>query len=207
MCIRDSRVASRLDSRIVLDRNGAEVLMGQGDMLFLPPGSAKLIRAQGTYVEERELRRVIDYLRRYSEQQFDEELEEITTGQPAELGPRDELFDQAVEILLATRRGSVSLLQRRLGIGYARAARIIDQLAAEGIVGPPRGSQPREILITPEQWAARKAGQSPDDSPAEPAAQAGSAEPDQPDGQSAGPASRTGEDNQHRPQDGQQDRS
>jgi len=145
------RVASRMDSRIVLDQNGAEVLMGAGDMLFLPPGSAKLRRAQGTFVEEHELRRVLDHLKGLAPQQFHMELVNLRNG-GVDDGPRDELFDQAAQIVLETRRGSVSLLQRRLTIGYARASRLIDQLAAAGVVGPYKGSQAREVVMTVEQW-------------------------------------------------------
>ena len=147
------RVASRMDSRIVLDQNGAEVLMGAGDMLFLPPGSAKLRRAQGTFVEDLELRRVLDHLKGSVPQQFHTELVNLRNG-GVDDGPRDELFDQAALIVLETRRGSVSLLQRRLTIGYARASRLIDQLAAAGVVGPYKGSQAREVIMTIEQWEA-----------------------------------------------------
>lgn len=145
------RVASRMDSRIVLDQNGAEVLMGAGDMLFLPPGSAKLRRAQGTFVEDLELRRVLDHLKGSVPQQFHTELVNLRNS-GVDDGPRDELFDQAAQIVLETRRGSVSLLQRRLTIGYARASRLIDQLAAAGVVGPYKGSQAREVILTVEQW-------------------------------------------------------
>jgi len=145
------RVASRMDSRIVLDQNGAEVLMGAGDMLFLPPGSSKLVRAQGTFVRDQELRRVIDYLGQQADQQFHHELVNLRNNDAAN-GPRDELFDQAAQIVLETRRGSVSLLQRRLTVGYARASRLIDQMAAAGIVGVYKGSQAREVVMTLEQW-------------------------------------------------------
>ncbi|HUU82741.1 MAG TPA: DNA translocase FtsK 4TM domain-containing protein [Phycisphaerae bacterium] len=146
------RVASRMDSRIVLDQNGAEVLMGQGDMLFLPPGSSKLIRSQGTFVEERELRAVIDFLKERSEPEFHPELIRMKSGDGGESGERDPLFDQAVRIILETKRGSVSLLQRRLTIGYSRASRLIDQMAEAGIVGVYKGSQAREVHMTLEEW-------------------------------------------------------
>jgi len=146
------RVASRMDSRIVLDQNGAEVLMGQGDMLFLPPGSAKLIRAQGTFVDEGEIRRVVDYLKERAPQEFHEELVTLKAKERRESQTRDPLFDEAVRIVLETQRGSVSLLQRRLMIGYSRAARLIDQMADLGIVGGYKGSQAREVLMTLEEW-------------------------------------------------------
>jgi S-DNA-T family DNA segregation ATPase FtsK/SpoIIIE len=150
------RVSSRLDSRIVLDQNGGEVLMGQGDMLFLPPGSAKLVRGQGTFISDDELRAIVKHARSQGEPQYSPELVRIPSAGD---GPeeRDELFDQAVDILIETRRGSVSLLQRRLTIGYGRASRLIDQMAAAGIVGDYKGSQAREVLITREEWETMKA--------------------------------------------------
>jgi len=150
------RVASRMDSRIVLDQNGAEGLMGQGDMLFLPPGSAKLIRAQGTFVDDRELQRAIEFLLEQGRPEFHPELVQLRTGTAAGQAGRDELFDQAVRIVLETQRGSVSLLQRKLMIGYSRASRLIDQMAEEGIVGDYKGSQAREVLITLDEWEARR---------------------------------------------------
>ena len=155
------RVASRQESRIVLDQNGAEVLLGQGDMLFLPPGTSNLIRAQGTYVDEREIRAVVRHVRQQCEPEFLEELVRIQKG-PAQSGSdqRDELFDKAVEIVLSAQRGSVSLLQRRLQIGYTRASRIVDQMADAGILGDYKGSQARECLMTLEEWYALKEAQS-----------------------------------------------
>ena len=148
------RVASRLDSRIVLDQNGAEVLMGQGDMLFLPPGSAKLIRAQGTYLEEHELHEVIDFLKETAQPEFHPELIRMHGSKATSTAERDPLFDQAVRIILETGRGSVSLLQRRLTIGYSRASRLIDEMAEAGIVGVYKGSQAREVNMTVEEWEA-----------------------------------------------------
>jgi len=151
------RVSSRLDSRIVLDQNGGETLMGQGDMLFLPPGSAKLIRAQGTFVAEDELRAVVKHVRAQAEPDYHPEL--IRTPKPGgeTTAERDELFDQAVEIIIETGRGSVSLLQRRLTIGYSRASRLIDQMYNAGIVGEYKGSQAREVIMSQEEWEAVKA--------------------------------------------------
>ncbi len=146
------RVASRMDSRIVLDQNGAEVLLGQGDMLFLPPGSHKLMRAQGTYVEDDELMRVIDFLGDHAKAEFHPELMKMNAKGADSLKDRDPLFDDAVQVVLETKRGSVSLLQRRLTIGYSRASRLIEQMAAAGIVGEYKGSQAREVMVTPEEW-------------------------------------------------------
>jgi len=141
------RVAARMDSRIVLDQNGAEALMGRGDMLFLQPGTSDLVRAQGTFIDDKELNRVVKYLKEVAVPNYHPELVQIDRfdagGQE-----KDELFDEAVRMVLETKRGSVSLLQRRLTIGYSRASRLIDQMAAAGIVGEYKGSQAREVLIT-----------------------------------------------------------
>ncbi len=150
------RVASRMDSRIVLDQNGAEVLMGQGDMLYLPPGSSKLVRAQGTYLEDPELKRVIGFLNDKTGPEFHPELMQIGKEDFSADGPRDELFERAVDIVLETGRGSVSLLQRRLTVGYSRASRLIEEMAAAGLVGEYKGSQAREVLITADEWQALK---------------------------------------------------
>lgn len=150
------RVASRMDSRIVLDQNGAEVLMGQGDMLFLPPGSAKLIRAQGTFVEDDELKAVIDDLRAKAAPEFHHELTKLRPTGDEQSGERDPLFDEAVDIIVESQRGSVSLLQRRLEIGYSRASRLIDQMAAAGLVGEYKGSQAREVCVSADEWQAIK---------------------------------------------------
>ncbi len=146
------RVASRMDSRIVLDQNGAEVLMGQGDMLFLPPGSSKLVRAQGTYISDEELKKVITFLSEQTEPEYHPELINIGRVEGSSSGERDPMFDEAVKIIIESGRGSVSLLQRRLTIGYGRASRLIDQMAEAGIVGIYKGSQAREVLMTLEEW-------------------------------------------------------
>ncbi len=151
------RVASRLDSRIVLDQNGGEVLMGQGDMLFLPPGSSKLIRAQGTFVADDELRATVKHAREQGSPNYHPELVRIPRAGGASDGERDELFDEAVEIILESGRGSVSLLQRRLTVGYSRASRLIDQMYEAGIVGDYKGSQAREVIMSRDEWLALKA--------------------------------------------------
>jgi len=145
------RVAARLDSRIVLDQNGAETLLGEGDMLFLKPGTSDLIRAQGTFVDEAEVKRIVRYLKDIAEPQFHPELTQLKKIDASEM-IKDELFDDAVLIVLETQRGSVSLLQRRLNIGYARASRIIEMMAAAGILGEYKGSQAREVMMTPEEY-------------------------------------------------------
>ncbi len=165
------RVASRMDSRIVLDQNGAEVLMGQGDMLFLPPGSAKLLRAQGTFMDDVELHKVIQWLLERAEPQFHPELMRMRAKNVGGSGERDALFDDAARVVLESRRGSVSLLQRRLGVGYARASRLIEQMAEAGVVGDYKGSQAREVSMTLDEYEALIAGPAPagDKKGAEPA--------------------------------------
>lgn len=145
------RVNSRLDSRIVLDQNGAEDLLGAGDMLFLPPGAGKPIRAQGTMVDDTELKNVLEYLAERAQPEFSEELMRIGKAD-LKVGEQDELFDEAVRIVLETQRGSVSLLQRKLNIGYSRASRLIEMMEAAGIVGEYKGSQAREVTMTLEEY-------------------------------------------------------
>jgi S-DNA-T family DNA segregation ATPase FtsK/SpoIIIE len=152
------RVASKMDSRIVLDMNGAETLLGQGDMLFLPPGASKPNRAQGTFIDDKEIRDSVKLVKSMAEAQYEPELVQIkATGTVDEDAAKDELFDDAVRVVLETKRGSVSLLQRRLTIGYSRASRLIEAMAAAGIVGAYKGSQAREAQITVEEWEAMKA--------------------------------------------------
>ena len=149
------QVASRQESRIILDQNGAEVLLGKGDMLVLLPGTSYVARAQGAYVDESEIQRVVRELKKASgEPEFNQELVQINDrSADAEIsGERDDMFIKAVEVVLAAQRGSVSLLQRRLQVGYGRASRIIDQMAEAGILGEYKGSQARECLMTMEDW-------------------------------------------------------
>ena len=145
------RVATRLDSRIVLDQNGAEALLGQGDMLFLKPGTSDLVRAQGAFVDESEVRKVVQHLTQQAEPQFHPELMQLNRIDAGDASS-DELFDEAARIILESQRGSVSLLQRKLSIGYARASRIIEAMAASGILGQYKGSQAREVLMTLEEY-------------------------------------------------------
>jgi S-DNA-T family DNA segregation ATPase FtsK/SpoIIIE len=153
------RVASKMDSRIVLDQNGAELLLGQGDMLFLPPGASKPIRGQGTYINDKEIRESVKLVKGLADAQYEPELVQIKASLGGEGGEmeKDDLFDDAVRVVLETKRGSVSLLQRRLTIGYSRASRLIEAMAAAGIVGEYKGSQAREATITLEEWDAMKA--------------------------------------------------
>ncbi|MBI4059007.1 DNA translocase FtsK [Candidatus Microgenomates bacterium] len=148
-------VASQVDSRVILDVPGAEKLLGRGDMLFIPPEQAKPTRIQGSFVSDAEINRVIDFLKRngvtpqYTEEVVTMPTKYVTSGVGGDGGveERDDLFDQAVRIICQYDRASASLLQRRLSIGYARAARILDQLEGSGVVGPAEGAKPREVLV------------------------------------------------------------
>ena len=145
------RVAARMDSRIILDQNGAETLLGQGDMLFLKPGTSELVRSQGAFLEDDEIRGIVKFLKDIAQPQFHPELMQLNT---VDLGgaQKDDMFDDAVRVVMESRRGSVSLLQRRLSIGYARASRIIEMMAAAGVLGEYKGSQAREVLMTAEEY-------------------------------------------------------
>jgi S-DNA-T family DNA segregation ATPase FtsK/SpoIIIE len=160
------QVASRTDSRVVLDECGAERLLGNGDMLFLSPGTSLTLRGQGTFVSDDEIGRVMATIGT-SEPQYAKELVNLQpapSGDSATKGPtakdRDELYQAAVEVVIREGRGSVSLLQRALGVGYGRGARMIDFMAEDGIVGQYAGSQAREVLMTMDEWAAAQ-GQEP----------------------------------------------
>ncbi len=153
------RVSSKTDSRIIVDQNGAERLLGMGDMLYLPPRSSILRRCQGTYVSDEEIRRIVRHATKASAPQFDEELTGVTpfTEQAKKKKINDALYEQAVETVLETGRGSTSLLQRKFQIGYTRAARLVDIMAEQGIVGKYKGSQAREVIISSEDWEKMKA--------------------------------------------------
>ncbi len=168
------QVSSRTDSRVVLDEMGADKLLGNGDMLFLQPGTSMLLRGQGTYLSDDEINRVVDFVAT-SEPQFVKELVQLKpkdaeggTAEPGKLKNRDELYEAAVDIIVREGRGSVSLLQRALGIGYGRGARLIDFMAEDGIVGPYNGSQAREVLISIADWEAMSGGGEPAPAPAAP---------------------------------------
>jgi S-DNA-T family DNA segregation ATPase FtsK/SpoIIIE len=151
------QVASQVDSRTILDTKGAETLIGRGDMLFSPPGTSRLVRAQGAYVGDDEVHEILEFIKRNGPPQYaqavqqqidrdsreDEEEDEELEGDP---GSDEELYERALDVLKSTRRASTSMLQRRLRIGYNRAARIMEIMEEKGIVGPENGSSPREIL-------------------------------------------------------------
>jgi len=144
------KVASRVNSHIILDESGAESLLGNGDLLFLPPGSAHLVRAQGAYISDEDINRTIEMIGKrappeYLIPSFDAMTPESASG--AEDGnTRDSLYDQALLIVLESRNASTTFLQRKLKIGYARAASLIDELEVNGIVSAPDGSRARKVL-------------------------------------------------------------
>lgn len=143
------KVASKVDSRTVLDMNGADKLLGKGDMLFLQPGNAKPIRLQGTLLTDIEIEKVVEMVKKQREPVYNDEILEQQKKTTSGRGgfDKDEFFDEAVKMVLETGQASVSMLQRRLRLGYTRAARLIDSMEEEGIVGPFRGSKSREILV------------------------------------------------------------
>ncbi len=160
-------VASAVDSRTIIDTGGAEKLLGKGDMLFMPVGFAKPMRVQGCFVGNREVESVVDFLKSTADnQEYDEAIQQEINRQAQEsersgskqgtddddVGGGDPLLQQAVEVILETGNASTSFLQRRLSVGYARAGRLVDGLERMGIIGPPNGSKPRQVLITRQQW-------------------------------------------------------
>ena len=145
------QVASRHDSRTIIDANGAEHLLGRGDMLYLSPGAGGIGRVHGAYVSDEEIERAVDFARRQGSPQYDESiLAPREEGEDAELPEedRDEMYDQAIAIVAETRQASISMIQRRLRIGYNRAARMVERMETEGIVGAADGAKPREVLIS-----------------------------------------------------------
>ena len=156
-------VSSQVDSRTILDAGGAEKLLGMGDMLFMPVGAAKPVRIQGTYVKDEEISAVLDFIKQDNTSQYDEEMiaqmdklaaAEKGSGSGGEEGDggHDPMLDQAVEVVIDAGQASTSLLQRRCKLGYARAARIMDEMEQLGVIGPYQGAKPREVLVTRQQW-------------------------------------------------------
>jgi S-DNA-T family DNA segregation ATPase FtsK/SpoIIIE len=146
------KVASKVDSRTVLDMNGADKLLGKGDMLFLRPGESKLIRIQGTLVSDKEIERVVTFIKSQSTPVYDETILKEQQKSTRSFGEKDELYDEAVRVIMESNQASVSILQRRMRLGYTRAARIIDTMEQEGLVGSFEGSKPRKILVDREAW-------------------------------------------------------
>jgi S-DNA-T family DNA segregation ATPase FtsK/SpoIIIE len=144
------RVASKTDSRTILDSNGAEQLLGKGDMLFLPPASSRCLRLHGPYISEQESARLASFLRKQGKPTFDESItvgEEDTKGAGGIEFEKDELYDEAARIVVSSGQVSISYLQRKLRVGFSRAARLVDMMEAEGLVSPGAGGKPREVLV------------------------------------------------------------
>ena len=142
------RVASKIDSRTILDGNGAEQLLGRGDMLYLPPASSRFIRLHGPYISEQESARLASFLRKQGKPVYDESItaEEKTAADAVEM-EKDDLYDEAARIVVQSGQASISYLQRRLRIGFSRAARLVDMMEMEGLVSPAAGGKPREVLV------------------------------------------------------------
>jgi S-DNA-T family DNA segregation ATPase FtsK/SpoIIIE len=158
-------VSSQVDSRTILDGSGAEKLLGMGDMLFMPVGAPKPTRIQGTFVRDEEISRVLDFIKQSGTVQYDEAMIEAMEKHAIQDGKKgsggadsdedpdtDPMFKQAVEVVIDAGQASTSLLQRRCKLGYARAARIMDEMEQKGIIGPYEGAKPRAVLISRQQW-------------------------------------------------------
>jgi S-DNA-T family DNA segregation ATPase FtsK/SpoIIIE len=143
------RVASKIDSRTILDGNGAEQLLGRGDMLFLPPASSRFIRVHAPYISEQESARLASFLRKQGKPTYDETItaEDKTEGEANLEFEKDDLYDEAARIVVSTGQASISYLQRRLRIGFSRAARLVDMMEMEGLVSPAIGGKAREVLV------------------------------------------------------------
>ncbi|MBL8725192.1 MAG: DNA translocase FtsK 4TM domain-containing protein [Planctomycetes bacterium] len=151
------KVNRKIDSRVILDANGAEKLLGYGDMLYMPPGGAALLRAQGTFVADDELQAVVRFLAEQGQQPtFNPELVQTQSSSRPGAAERDDLYRQAVEIVLGQQRGSATLLQRALAVGYTRATRLLELMEADGLVGAFVGSKSRDVLLTLDEWKVRE---------------------------------------------------
>lgn len=149
-------VSSKIDSRVILDENGAEQLLGEGDMLVMSPQQSSIVRGQGTFLSEDEVRRIMDRVKVASGPAYEPELVQRRSAEGRDPDEEDELYDAAVRFVFSTERGSASLLQRKFAIGYTRASRLIDMMAEEGVLGEYKGSQARELTMTLPDWIALK---------------------------------------------------
>jgi S-DNA-T family DNA segregation ATPase FtsK/SpoIIIE len=147
------KVASKVDSRTVLDANGAETLLGKGDFLFMKTGDPKPIRGQCCYVSDEEITQVIDFIKKQGQPEYNESVLKVQPSSGvANMDEKDEMYDEAVKVVVETNQASVTILQRRLRLGYSRAARLIDMMEQNGLVGPYAGSKGRDILVDREKW-------------------------------------------------------
>jgi S-DNA-T family DNA segregation ATPase FtsK/SpoIIIE len=149
------KVSSKVDSRVILDGNGAERLLGRGDMLFLPPGTSRLRRVHGAYVSIQETAALVRFLKKQAKPQYDDDI----TKDRAEVERREEgsdesdpLYDEAARLVVREKMASISFLQRRMGVGFSRAGKLIDMMTRDGLLGPQRGSKPREVLVTDDYF-------------------------------------------------------
>ncbi|HTR01673.1 MAG TPA: DNA translocase FtsK 4TM domain-containing protein [Thermoanaerobaculia bacterium] len=151
------KVSSKIDSRVILDGNGAERLLGRGDMLFLPPGTSRLKRVHGAYVSVQETAALVKFLKKQAKPQFNEEItkDRVEASARGEDGAddADPLYDEAARLVVREKMASISFLQRRMGVGFSRAGKLIDMMARDGLLGPPRGSKPREVLVADDYFA------------------------------------------------------
>ncbi len=157
------KVASKVDSRTVLDMNGADKLLGKGDMLFMKPGDAKPTRGQCCFISDQEIQKVVDFIKSQQQPVYNENIiKQQTAGAAGTFSGRDdELYEEAVRVVMETSQASVTILQRRLRLGYSRAARLIDMMEQNGLVGPFVGSKPRDILINREEWLMKNSSNAP----------------------------------------------
>ncbi|MCA1581580.1 MAG: DNA translocase FtsK [Acidobacteria bacterium] len=151
------KVSSKTDSRVILDGNGAERLLGRGDMLFLPPGTSRLRRVHGAFVSEQETAQLVKFLRKQSKPHFNDEItkdrEEATRRGEGDGNDEDDpLYDEAARLVVREKMASISFLQRRMGVGFSRAGKLIDMMSRDGLLGPPRGSKPREVLVAQDYF-------------------------------------------------------
>ena len=149
------KVSSKIDSRVILDGNGAERLLGRGDMLFLPPGTSRLKRVHGAFVSVQETAQLVKFLRKQAKPEYDEEItkERVESVQRDDAGDEtDPLYDEAARLVVREKMASISFLQRRMGVGFSRAGKLIDMMARDGLLGPPRGSKPREVLVAEDYF-------------------------------------------------------
>jgi S-DNA-T family DNA segregation ATPase FtsK/SpoIIIE len=151
------QVASKVDSRTVLDGNGAEQLLGRGDMIFVPPGANKQMRVHGAWVADEEVKSICDFLRKQGTAVYEEVVLQTDDigGDTGDGGERDDLYWDAVHLVIGQRQASISFLQRRMRLGYPKAARFIDMMEQDRIIGPGDGAKPREVLVGPEYLAKR----------------------------------------------------
>jgi len=149
------KVRTRFDSRTILDTEGAECLLGMGDMLYLPPGTSRPLRVHGCLVREEEILTVLKHCKRYGKPEFDSGV--LTEPEPGfgpngEMALDDPMYEQAARLVVASRKASASYIQRKLRLGYARSARLLDMMEQEGVVGPSQGSRGREVLVPPDYF-------------------------------------------------------